>query len=94
MLVKVEAYHDGTFWCGGGIGACFFTQGKTLDELIRNTKQVASLHFNIEFKHRVRSLLLVYINRIHEDSGDASERPRFLRAVIFLTASYRKNHRV
>ena len=45
MLVKVEAYHDGTFWCGRGIGADFFTQGKTLDELMKNVKEAASLHF-------------------------------------------------
>ena len=45
MLVKVEAYHDGKFWCGRGIGADFFTQGKTLDELMKNVRQAASLHF-------------------------------------------------
>lgn len=44
MLVKVEAYHDGKFWCGRGIGADFFTQGKTLNELLRNLKEAASLH--------------------------------------------------
>jgi hypothetical protein len=45
MLVKVEAYHDGKFWCGRGIGADFFTQGKTLDELMKNVTEAASLHF-------------------------------------------------
>ena len=45
MLVKVEAYFDGKTWCGRGIGADFFTQGKTIDELLRNVKEAASLHF-------------------------------------------------
>lgn len=45
MLVRVEAYHKGTFWCGRGIGADFFTQGKTLDRLMKNVKEAASLHF-------------------------------------------------
>ncbi len=50
MLVKVEAYHDGRFWCGRGIGADFFTQGKTLDELMQNVKEAASLHFENALK--------------------------------------------
>jgi hypothetical protein len=33
MLVKVEAYHDGGFWCARGIGEDIFTQGKTFGEL-------------------------------------------------------------
>ena len=45
MLVKVEAYHDGKCWCARGIDADFFTQGKTRNELTRNVKEVASLHF-------------------------------------------------
>lgn len=43
MLVKVEAYHDGKYWCGRSID--FFTQGKTLDELMKNVREAASLHF-------------------------------------------------
>ncbi len=45
MLVKIEAYHDGKFWCGRGIGADFFTQGKTLDELMKNVREAAALQF-------------------------------------------------
>ena len=45
MLVKAEAYYDGKFWCARGIGADFFTQGRTLDELLRNAKEAAGLHF-------------------------------------------------
>lgn len=46
MLVKIEAYYDGEFWCARGIGANIFTQGKTLDELIENIKEAVTLHFD------------------------------------------------
>ena len=45
MLVKIEAYHDGEFWCARGIGESIFTQGQTLDELIENIKEAVALHF-------------------------------------------------
>ena len=45
MLVKVEAYHDGTFWCARGIREDVFTQGRTLDELMKNVKEAVSLHY-------------------------------------------------
>jgi len=60
MLVRVEAHHDGQFWCGRGIRADFFTQGKTLDELLKNVKEAASRHFEGELKTgEVLSLLIV-----------------------------------
>lgn len=46
MLVKVEAYHDGEFWCARGIGEDILTQGKTMDELIANIKEAVALHFD------------------------------------------------
>ncbi|MGH7800450.1 MAG: type II toxin-antitoxin system HicB family antitoxin [Thermodesulfobacteriota bacterium] len=45
MLVKIEAYHDGEFWCARGIGEDIFTQGETFDELIENIKEAVALHF-------------------------------------------------
>lgn len=45
MLVKFEVYFDDEFWCARGIGVSIFTQGKTLDELMENIKEAASLHF-------------------------------------------------
>ena len=45
MLVKIEAYHDGEFWCARGIGEDIFTQGRTFDELIGNIKEAVALHF-------------------------------------------------
>lgn len=46
VLVKIEAYHDGEFWCARGIGEDIFTQGKTFDELIENIKEAVLLHFD------------------------------------------------
>ena len=46
MLVKIEAYHDGEFWCARGISEDIFTQGKALDELIDNIKEAVALHFD------------------------------------------------
>ena len=45
MLVKVETYFDGEFWCARGIGEDIFTQGGTLDELFQNIKEAVSVHF-------------------------------------------------
>lgn len=65
MLVKIEAYYDGKFWCGRGIGADFFTQGKTLDDLMKNVKEAASLHFEEALKTgEVLDLLLISETRV------------------------------
>jgi predicted RNase H-like HicB family nuclease len=45
-MVKIDAYHDGEFWCARGIGEDIFTQGKTFDELIENIKEAVALHFD------------------------------------------------
>ena len=45
MLVKIETYFDGEFWCARGIGEDVFTQGKTMDELYQNIKEAVALHF-------------------------------------------------
>jgi hypothetical protein len=50
MLIKVEAYFDGEHWCARGIGEDFFTQGKSLDKLMQNIKEVVTLHFEEELK--------------------------------------------
>ena len=44
MLVKLEAYHDGEFWCARGIGQSVYTQGANLDELMDNIREAVSLH--------------------------------------------------
>ncbi len=45
MLVKLEIYNDGEYWCARGIGEDIFTQGKTLDELMRNIREAVELHY-------------------------------------------------
>lgn len=45
MLVKMDTYFDGEFWCARGIGEDIFTQGKTLDELYQNIKEAVSTHY-------------------------------------------------
>jgi predicted RNase H-like HicB family nuclease len=45
MLVKIEVYNDGEFWCAHGIGEDIFTQGQTVDELYANIKEAVSVHF-------------------------------------------------
>jgi predicted RNase H-like HicB family nuclease len=45
MLVKIEVYNDGDFWCARGIGEDIFTQGKTVDELYKHIREAVTLHF-------------------------------------------------
>ncbi len=45
MLVKIETYFDGEFWCARGIGEDIFTQGSTLDELYENVKEAVAVHY-------------------------------------------------
>lgn len=71
MLIKIEAYYDGKSWCGRGIGADFFTQGRTLDELMRNVKEAASLHFEDALK-RGETLNLLLISEAEVRRGKAA----------------------
>lgn len=45
MLVKIETYFDGEYWCARGIGEDIFTQGRNLDELHQNIKEAVTVHF-------------------------------------------------
>jgi len=45
VLVKMETYFDGEFWCARGIGDDIFTQGNTLDELCQNIKEAVAVHY-------------------------------------------------
>ena len=57
MLVKLETYFDGDFWCARGIGEDIFTQGKSLDELHKNIKEAVALHFE-EINEPITILML------------------------------------
>lgn len=48
MLVKIEAYFDGEYWCARGTKEDIFTQGATYDELLKNIKEAVTLHFEDE----------------------------------------------
>ena len=50
MLVKLEAYHDGEYWCARGIGISVFTQGETFESLLRNAEEALALHFEEELE--------------------------------------------
>ena len=45
MLVKIETYFDGEFWCARGTGDDIFTQGNSLDELYENIKEAVACHY-------------------------------------------------
>jgi predicted RNase H-like HicB family nuclease len=60
MLVKIETYFDGEFWCARGIGEDIFTQGKSLDELHDNLKEAVSLHFQDTLKKPIPVLQVSY----------------------------------
>ncbi len=46
MLVKFEIYNDGQHWCARGIGVDIFTQGKTLDDVMKNIQEAVEVHFD------------------------------------------------
>ena len=42
--VKADIYFDGKFWCARCLDIDVFTQGKTLDRLVKNLKEAVNLH--------------------------------------------------
>ena len=48
--VKFRVYYDGGYWIAEGVDVSIFTQGKTLDELMKNLKEAVELHFEDELK--------------------------------------------
>ncbi len=57
MLVKIETYFDGDYWCARGIGEDIFTQGKTLDELMSNIKDAVEAHFG-DVKEEIKIIII------------------------------------
>jgi predicted RNase H-like HicB family nuclease len=47
-MIKVEIYHDGDFYCARCLDFDIFSQGETLDELVRNIKESIVLYFEDE----------------------------------------------
>lgn len=51
MLLKVDTYFDGEYWCARGVSEDIFTQGETYDELLKNIKDAVALHLEDELKN-------------------------------------------
>ena len=45
VIVKMEVYFDGEYWCARGMGEDIFTFGATVDELYENIKEAVATHF-------------------------------------------------
>ena len=43
-FVKADIYHDGESYCARCLDMDVFTQGTTLDEVVRNLKEAIQLH--------------------------------------------------
>ncbi|ADG13800.1 protein of unknown function UPF0150 [Methanocaldococcus infernus ME] len=48
--VKFRIYYDGEYWVAEGIDVSIYTQGKSLDELMKNLKEAVELHFEDDLK--------------------------------------------
>lgn len=44
VLLKFDIYFDGKYWCARGLDVDIFTQGRTLDELLKNLKEAVLLY--------------------------------------------------
>jgi len=47
-FIKSEIYYDGEYYCARCMDFDVFTQGKTIDEAVRNLKDALILHFEDE----------------------------------------------
>ena len=67
MLVKFEIYNDGEFWCARGIGFDIFTQGKTLDDLMKNIREAVEVHFG-ELLEKGETIRILSLSEIEVNS--------------------------
>ena len=67
MLAKFWVYFDGESWCARGIEADVFTQGRTVDELMRNIREAAALHFE-EVLEKGNNLHLLILSEMEVES--------------------------
>lgn len=62
--VKADIYFDGTHWCARCLDFDVFTQGKTLDELVKHLKEAVALHLgprSRQFQPTIVSLMEVAV---------------------------------
>ena len=50
-IIKAEIYFDGEYYCARTLDIDVFTQGKTLDETIKNLKEAVTLHMEDEIDY-------------------------------------------
>ena len=58
--VKADIYYDGKYWCARCLDIDVFTQGKTLDKLVKSLKEAVGLHLSRhtrEFQPTIISLM-------------------------------------
>ena len=67
MLVKFEIYNDGEYWCARGIGFDIFTQGKTLDDLMKNIRDAVEVHFG-ELLEKGETIRILSLSEIEVNS--------------------------
>ena len=67
VLVKFEIYNDGEYWCARGIGVDIFTQGKTLDTLMKNIREAVEVHFD-ELLEKGETIKILSISEIEVKS--------------------------
>ena len=67
MLVKFEIYNDGEYWCARGIGFDIFTQGKTLDDLMKNIREAVEVHFG-ELLEKGETIRILSLSEIEVNS--------------------------
>ena len=69
-IIKAEIYHDGEYYCGRCLDFDIFSQGKTLDELVRNLKESIQLHFededeSVNYSHNPSLFTIMDLGEIH-----------------------------
>jgi len=69
MLAKFEMYFDGEYWCARGIGADVFTQGRTVDELMGNIREAATLRFE-EVLEKGNNFHLLILSKMIDEYPD------------------------
>lgn len=47
-IIKAEIYFDGEYYCARTLDIDVFTQGRTLDEAVKNLKEAVALHLEDE----------------------------------------------
>ena len=47
-MIKAEIYFDGEYYCARTLDMDVFTQGKTIDEVMKNLREAVDLHLEDE----------------------------------------------